>query len=240
VARGQSETPPPQPQIAPPGQGGAGEITAQCTPPDEPPAPKLVAPAKGSALITLVPLLDWQGITGYCVDYYNIQVWVDGGSMVLSAWPEVSNFTVPTAQLTWGTKYNWYVWAHNIIKGFGDPLIASFSTTTVSNDDFGFLTAIAATPYTITEATAPATTSSDDPLLPCGTGQGHKSVWWSFTSNSKGTLDANTAGSNYDPLLAVWTGERGALVNAACNDNVSATDTTSTVSGLNVTACTCR
>jgi len=61
-------------------------------------------------------------------------------------------------------------------------------------------------------------------------------VWWSFTPNSKGTLDANTAGSTYDTLLSVWTGKRGALVNFACNDNVSATDKTSALAGLPVKA----
>jgi len=238
AARGQSQTPPPQ--IAPPGQGGAGDLSAQCTPPHAPPVPKLVAPANGSMLITTVPQLSWKGASGYCIKYYNIQVWVDGGSMVLSAWPTATNFTIPAHKLAWGVKYNWYVWAYNIIYGFGGPLIASFSTTTVSNDDFNFLTAITATPYTLTEGTTAATTSSDDPKLPaiCGTAQGTtgtKSVWWSFTPNSTGTLDVNTADSNYDTLLAIWTGKRGDgnLDIKDCNDNVSPpTDTTSAISGL--------
>ena len=222
VVRGQSQTPPPQ--IAPPGQGGAGDLSAQCTPKGEPRVPSLVAPANGSTLITTVPQLSWKGVSGYCIKYYNIQVWVDGGSMVLSAWPTVTNFTIPAHKLTWGVKYNWYVWAYNIIYGFGDPLIASFSTTTVSNDDFNFLTAITATPYTLTEDTTAATTSTDDPSLPCAadSGQGSNSVWWSFTPNSTGTLDVNTAGSSYDTLLAIWTG-RPPLTNQSCNDTVSAT-----------------
>ena len=235
VVRGQSETPPP-PQIAPAGQGGDGELSAQCTPPDEPPAPKLVAPASGSTLITITPTLSWKGNSTYCIKYYNIQIWVAGGPMVLSAWPTTGTFTVPAGKLTWGTKYNWYVWAYNIIHGFGDPLIASFTTTTVTNDDFNFATAITTTPYSITESTTAATTSTDDPVPPCGTGQGHKSVWWRFTPNSKGTLDANTIGSDYNTLLAVWTGTRGALVNAGCNDDVSASDNTSALSAMPVTA----
>jgi hypothetical protein len=62
-------------------------------------------------------------------------------------------------------------------------------------------------------------------------------VWWKFTPNSNGRLDTiSTALSDYDTLLAIWTGKRGALVPVACNDNVSATDNTSLISNLNVKA----
>ena len=236
---GQSETPPPPPQAAPPGQG-SGEITAQCTPPDEPPAPHIVSPVNGSAIITTVPKLVWTAInSSYCVDYYNIQIWVDGGNMVLSQWPKGANFTLTTPQLTFGVKYNWYVWAHNIIHGFGDPMIGSFSTTKVTNDDFNYATTVTAAPsYSAGESTLTATSSSDDPAVPaCGSGAGHKSVWWKFTPNSNGRLDfINTASSDYDTLLAIWTGKRGALVPVACNDNVSGADNTSLISNLLVKA----
>jgi hypothetical protein len=239
VALGQSETPPPPPpQASPSDSGGMGQITAQCTPPDDPPAPHIISPVNGSAIITTVPTLAWTKIdSSFCVDYYNIQIWVDGGSMVLSQWPKVPNFTVTTPQLAFGVNYNWYVWAHNIIHGFGKPMIGSFSTTSVTNDDFNFATAITTPTYTIAEATLAATSSSTDPAVPaCGSGAGHKSVWWKFTPNSKGTLDANTATSDYDTLLAIWTGVSGALKPVACNDNVSGSDSTSAISGLPVTA----
>ena len=226
VVRGQAETPPPQPQIAPASQGLDGEMSAQCTPPHEPPTPKLVAPAIGSSLTTTVPSLSWKGASGYCIKYYNIQVWVAGGAMVLSAWPTTGTFTVPTGKLTWGTQYNWYVWAYNIIYGFSDPMIASFSVTKVTNDDFNFATVIpVASSYTVANYdTTTATTASDDPTLPagCGTGQGTNSVWWSFTPNSPGTLTVSTAGSTYDTLVAIWTGTRGSLVAVPGGCNTSA------------------
>ena len=241
VAFGQSETPPPPPpQAAPPDQGGTGEITAQCSPPDEPPAPHIVSPVNGSAINTTVPKLVWTAInSSYCVDYYNIQIWVDGGSMILSQWPKAASFTVTTPQLAFATKYNWYVWAHNIIHGFGEPLIGSFSTTMVTNDDFNFAATVTAAPsYSASELTLTATSASDDPAVPaCGSGAGHKSVWWKFTPNSNGRLDfINTATSDYDTLLAIWTGKRGALAPVACNDNVSGADNTSLISNLLVKA----
>jgi hypothetical protein len=238
-AFGQSETPPPPPpQAVPPGQGGAGQITAQCAPVDEPPAPHVVSPANGSTIITLVPKLVWTTISNdYCIDYYNVQVWVAGGSMVLSQWPKTASFTLTTPQLAFNTKYNWYVWAHNSIHGFSGPMIGSFSTTAVTNDDFNYATVISPAPtYSFSGSTAAATSSSDDPTLPagCGSGQGTNTVWWSFTPNSTGSLSASTSGSNYDTLLAIWTGTRGHLVPVAggCNDNVSAADTTSAIPPL--------
>jgi hypothetical protein len=202
---------------------------------DEPPAPHVVSPANGSSINTLVPKLVWTAISSsYCIDYYNIQVWVDGGNMVLSQWPKTASFTLTIPQLAFGTKYNWYVWAHNVIKGFGEPMIGSFSTTTVTNDDFNYATSIPSAPtYLASKSTVTATSASDDPAVPaCGSGAGHKSVWWKFTPNAPGSLTVNTATSDYDTLLAIWTGTRGALVPVACNDNVSGTDSTSLISGL--------
>jgi hypothetical protein len=200
----------------------------------------MISPANGSTIITLVPRLVWTSINSrYCVDYYNIQIWVAGGPMVLSQWPKGANFTLTTPQLAFATKYNVYVWAHNIIKGFGHPLITSFSTTAVTNDDFNYATAFTPAPtFSASESTVMATSSSDDPKVPaCGSGAGHKSVWWKFTPNSNGRLDTiSTALSDYDTLLAIWTGKRGALVPVACNDNASATDNTSLISNLNVKA----
>ena len=35
------------------------------------------------------------------------------------------------------------------------------------------------------------------------------------------TLTIDTFGSDYDTVLAVWTGSRGSLTNVACNDDSS-------------------
>jgi hypothetical protein len=57
----------------------------------------------------------------------------------------------------------------------------------------------------------------------CGNGSRGKSVWYRFTAPSNGTLTANTFGSNYDTILAAYTGSCGAFttVAGACNDDSS-------------------
>ncbi|MFO1446697.1 MAG: S8 family peptidase [Opitutaceae bacterium] len=59
---------------------------------------------------------------------------------------------------------------------------------------------------------------------------GSKSVWWSWTAPAAGLTQVSTLGSDYDTLLAVYTGTTiNGLTLIGSNDNVSATDLTSRV-----------
>jgi hypothetical protein len=101
--------------------------------------------------------------------------------------------------------------------------IAPTSTPTATssasnNDDFNNAISVSM-PYTNTQSIDSATTAGDDPVLVCDGNQGHNSVWYRFTPLSNGVLTVNTAGSDYDTVLAVWTGARGSLVSRGCNDD---------------------
>ncbi|MGC9399078.1 MAG: Calx-beta domain-containing protein [Anaerolineae bacterium] len=92
------------------------------------------------------------------------------------------------------------------------------------NDDFDQATVINTTPYTNLQDTSNATTAWDDPILTCGWREpdDHShSVWYTFTPPTNGALHVDTAGSDYDTVLAVWSGARGSLTEIACNDDVS-------------------
>lgn len=78
-------------------------------------------------------------------------------------------------------------------------------------------------PYGDNPSTANATTDTDDPVFSCVSGQGYNSVWYRFTPSENGNLLIDTFGSNYDTVLAVWTGVRGALHSERCNDDVNGT-----------------
>jgi hypothetical protein len=53
-------------------------------------------------------------------------------------------------------------------------------------------------------------------------GDGLRSVWWTWTAPSTGTLDVDTGGSSYDTTLAVYTGTAvNELTQLAANDNAS-------------------
>jgi len=71
------------------------------------------------------------------------------------------------------------------------------------NDDFGNAKVITALPFEHRTDTSDATTQSSDPR--CGR---LRSVWYSFTPKRAGWIAARTQGSNYDPILSVYTGTR--------------------------------
>ncbi len=75
-----------------------------------------------------------------------------------------------------------------------------------------------------------ATSQSGEPLH-SGVAGGH-SVWWTWTAPSDGVLSISTGGSDFDTLLAVYTGNSvSALTAVAANDDaVNASGTTSALS----------
>jgi hypothetical protein len=91
-----------------------------------------------------------------------------------------------------------------------------------ANDACGAATSVGALPFTTSVATDGATTAADDPAQRCGardTPQNANSVWYRLTAPGDGTLIASTAGSNYDTVLAAYTGACGRLGPVACNDD---------------------
>ncbi|MDL1910302.1 hypothetical protein FBQ81_06350 [Chloroflexi bacterium CFX6] len=90
-----------------------------------------------------------------------------------------------------------------------------------TNDDFSFATPILGDLYSDILDTTGATVASDDPYMGCGYGINSNTVWYRFTTPSAGKLRANTIGSNYDTVIAVFTGLRGSLVPIICNDDYS-------------------
>ncbi|MBW3645024.1 MAG: hypothetical protein KY441_05910 [Actinobacteria bacterium] len=85
-----------------------------------------------------------------------------------------------------------------------------------SNDDFDSATAVVEPlPFTDSISTIDATPTADDPHC-AGTGA---TVWYSYTPSADSFIEANTFGSDYDTTLSVYTGDRGALSQIACNDD---------------------
>jgi photosystem II stability/assembly factor-like uncharacterized protein len=89
----------------------------------------------------------------------------------------------------------------------------------LTNDDFDTAALVASAPFADGRAIEAATTATDDPPLPCAVDQGYQSVWYTFTPSTAGSALVSTAGSNYDTVLAVWTGTRGNLQLAGCSDD---------------------
>jgi subtilase family serine protease len=103
------------------------------------------------------------------------------------------------------------------------------------NDNFANAIAVTSVPFSSTVDNSGATTEPTDPVLPAScagnsTNTRTKTVWWSYTAGTAGSVNADTIGSAYDTTLSVWTGTPGNLTNVACNDDiVSGQDTQSSL-----------
>jgi len=106
----------------------------------------------------------------------------------------------------------------------------------IGYDDFSAPKIINSIPFMdVNLNTASATTAVDDPSIAnCGAGKGYASIWYAYTPTTSGTVYLDTLGSNYNTLLAVWTGTRGNLSPVTCNND--AYGTVQSATALNVSA----
>jgi hypothetical protein len=90
-------------------------------------------------------------------------------------------------------------------------------TPVAGNDSFAAAYTLGKLPAKLTESTAAAITESGEPLT-CGGVPFSKTVWYKVTP-AAGTLTVDTYGSDFDTVLAVYTGNAvNALTLVACND----------------------
>ena len=99
------------------------------------------------------------------------------------------------------------------------------------NDNFVNAQTVSGTSGTINGTSAFATKEAGEPSHEPDGNPGGRSVWYRWTAPSSGSATLTTAGSNYDTLLAVYTGSSvNALTGIIKNDDVqSGVITTSTV-----------
>ncbi|MEY2463339.1 MAG: hypothetical protein QOH64_1477, partial [Acidimicrobiaceae bacterium] len=96
-----------------------------------------------------------------------------------------------------------------------------------ANDAFAGAQTLAGEQSSGTGENANATT---EPGEPYHGGYGQRSIWYSWTAPYTGAAAVDTAGSNFNTVLAVYTGDNVAsLISVASNDNASSVTTTSRV-----------
>lgn len=84
-----------------------------------------------------------------------------------------------------------------------------------SNDDFDSATLVGELPYETAVLANEATAAPDDPNCFGGA----RTVWYRVVPATDMRLIVDTAGSNFDSTLGVYTGARGSLTQVACNDD---------------------
>ncbi len=139
-----------------------------------------------------------------------------------------------TMRIKWGTSNVGYAANYVVYNGGVIPSPTSGPTPTPTmapsapiNDDFSQATGmqILNNVFQNNQNISYATTASDDPYFTCIAGKGNKSVWYEYSAESDGYLTLQTAGSEYDTVLGVWQGNRGALNPVGCNDDTISSTT---------------
>ncbi len=92
----------------------------------------------------------------------------------------------------------------------------TIATTPPANDlCSGAIAMTAGTTYTLNTAYV---TSTNEPTPSCQNSFG-KGVWYTFTPTASGTITVSTCGSDFNTVLAVYTGSCASLTEIACNDD---------------------
>jgi hypothetical protein len=144
-----------------------------------------------------------------------------------------------TAGLTAGT-YTYYAVATDRvgIQTIASTVLTVTAASALPNDNFVNATVLTGTSLSVTGSNVGATHETKEPFI---LKSGGKSVWWSWTAPSSGTVTLTTAGSDFDTLLGVYKGASVAkLTLVAANDDASFFELTSAVTFKAVAGTTYR
>ena len=136
-----------------------------------------------------------------------------------------------TFQVTAGTRYQIAVDGYGGVAG-SITLHLNLGPTVKTNDNFADRTTLSGTAITTTGSNVGATKEAGEPSH--AGSAGGKSVWWTWTAPTSGTVTIDTLGSSFDTLLAVYTGSSVSSLTAvpggSNNDSPAGGTTTSKVS----------
>jgi len=123
-----------------------------------------------------------------------------------------------------GVQYAWYVLASDGRGGSASSVTRFFTlnagSSGPSNNNFASATTASPPEYHPSSySTAGATTESGEPAPSCQTNFG-ATVWYKFTPSTSGVYQIDTTGSNYDTVVALYTGSSlTGLSQVACSDD---------------------
>jgi hypothetical protein len=208
-----------------------GSFTLDVTPgPASPQCSTLTAPANGSTVSSLSPVLTWTApASGAAPTGYKVYLGTTNPPTTL-----VSTVTAPattyTASLTaYNTPYYWYVVPTN---GGADATgcnstVWSFTSPAPppppANDDCSAAVALTVNPDyscgTITSGTTVGATASTETAPSCAASGTNDDVWYKFTAtNTSHRVTLSNVSGSTDMAMAAYSGSCGSLVQVLCSD----------------------
>ena len=194
-----------------------------------PPTAGIYAPGNGTSFAQGVTI----PITALVADngvVTGVAFYVDGE---LISWDYTSPFTASLTGAAVGARKLSIVAVDDTLLTTTSDIV-TVNVTALSppvNDNFAARTAIAGNVATVAGTNVSSSAQASEPAH-----AGHpaeKSVWWTWTPSITGTATITTTGSNFDTLLAAYTGsELASLSLAAQNDDSGGTHTSSMVFGV--------
>ena len=136
------------------------------------------------------------------------------GTLVIGGRPTATGtetFTITATDSVSGTK----------VAGY------SITVSAVTNDNFANRTPITSTLVTITATNVGATKEAGEPNH--ANNSGGKSVWWTWTAPSAGSVLIDTIGSTFNTILGIYTGSSVSALTAVASDDDSGGNVTSMV-----------
>ncbi len=107
-----------------------------------------------------------------------------------------------------------------VTTGTQDFEVYAIDDYPLANDEFNSPIDITPMPYTLSNLdTKGGTQADDDPIITQLNSRGFASAWFKYIPTTSGYLYLDTFSSDYDTVLNVWQGARGALSNRAYNDD---------------------
>ncbi len=127
-----------------------------------------------------------------------------GGEKTLLASPTSTQFDDTTAPS--GLAFTYWVRAVNAAGTgvFGAPATGFVSTTQVNNDNFANAVLISGTSTSVVASNQNATAENGEPGH--ASDRARRSIWWLWSAPSSGTATISTAGSDFDTVVAIYTG----------------------------------
>lgn len=185
------------------------ELRLDCTNPPRPPQ----APVDFNVSATLDSItLSWNNVDGE--NGYRVYRW-NGTDFVRVAELAADVTTFTDTGLNCAELYYYQVRSFNSV---GESTPALVQADCVPNDSPQTAINVTGLPWTFTQPTNGAQASDGAPIPLCGFNVG-RMVWYRYTAASDNLIYINTAGSDFDTVLAVFTGIPSDLTEIICNDD---------------------